>query len=622
VLRITTLTSLLLCVTSYRHYQLKIPNGDAVPHPCKPNYIWKGVGHYQVAGTGVRNVFGEDFAAAGHEWTEELCRKDSDGDGLTNGQELGDPDCEWKKEGDIPKREREITHPGICDPWDSPTCFKRTLNHPIFDTQEKWMKEMCKADEFVCHAFNDTDLKTLNITFPPTPVPAKETTYICQVFEIPEGDFHMVATQPIIYNEGVLHHMSLFGCAGDEEITNQPFECDMLATQNCQDFISIWSVGLAGECYHPDAGVRIGINGYKKVALQFHWNNPEERADLIDASGMQIHYTPNRRPNDAGMLITGSNLFYLYPGQHEVQVTGKCTPTCTTNLLTGPIKITAAWNHMHYAGIKMNIEVLRNGTSLTYLTNDPIYSYDSPERYIKDTPVEILPGDEIITNCYYRTTGKKKTIVYGDATSDEMCFGLLTFFPKRNMLYALCISENDFIFCDAADYHGCPNMDNIYSEDYFTSQEIYKEVMSNCEPFSPCLPECEALLVNQSRENACFRGKPWDILQTEILNRHPSGIKFLQHTASCSRQVYAALNGNSGNIDNNTNNTTTNTTTNNNNNNTTTTTTNNNNNNNCNNNNNNNSNNNKGPGDSAGGLVAMSSLVFFSTFSLIVWFTL
>ena len=29
-------------------------------------------------------------------WTKELCREDSDGDGRTNGQELGDPDCTWK----------------------------------------------------------------------------------------------------------------------------------------------------------------------------------------------------------------------------------------------------------------------------------------------------------------------------------------------------------------------------------------------------------------------------------------------------------------------------------------------------------------------------------------------
>lgn len=41
------------------------------------------------------NIFGTDFLAAGLVWTKELCEKDSDGDGLTNGQELGDPCCQW-----------------------------------------------------------------------------------------------------------------------------------------------------------------------------------------------------------------------------------------------------------------------------------------------------------------------------------------------------------------------------------------------------------------------------------------------------------------------------------------------------------------------------------------------
>jgi len=47
-------------------YQDRIPNGGQVPHPCKPNYIWRGVGHQNVLGGGDRNPFGLAFAAAGY----------------------------------------------------------------------------------------------------------------------------------------------------------------------------------------------------------------------------------------------------------------------------------------------------------------------------------------------------------------------------------------------------------------------------------------------------------------------------------------------------------------------------------------------------------------------------
>ena len=52
-------------------------------------------------------------------WTEALCRKDSDGDGKTNGEELGDPDCKWRV-NQTPSRNTGISHPGFCEPINTP----------------------------------------------------------------------------------------------------------------------------------------------------------------------------------------------------------------------------------------------------------------------------------------------------------------------------------------------------------------------------------------------------------------------------------------------------------------------------------------------------------------------
>ena len=40
-----------------------------------------------------------------------LCQKDSDQDGKTNGEELGDPNCQWT-EGATPELISGLTHPG------------------------------------------------------------------------------------------------------------------------------------------------------------------------------------------------------------------------------------------------------------------------------------------------------------------------------------------------------------------------------------------------------------------------------------------------------------------------------------------------------------------------------
>jgi hypothetical protein len=52
---------------------------------------------------GQKTLFGVDFENDGYYWSETLCQKDSDGDGLTNGDELGDPCCYFKV-GEFPRR--------------------------------------------------------------------------------------------------------------------------------------------------------------------------------------------------------------------------------------------------------------------------------------------------------------------------------------------------------------------------------------------------------------------------------------------------------------------------------------------------------------------------------------
>ena len=55
-----------------------------------------------------------------HDWTKALCQADSDGDGRTNGEELGDPNCNWRP-GATPSR-AATGHPGICEPLGSARC--------------------------------------------------------------------------------------------------------------------------------------------------------------------------------------------------------------------------------------------------------------------------------------------------------------------------------------------------------------------------------------------------------------------------------------------------------------------------------------------------------------------
>ncbi|CEG42390.1 atp-binding cassette superfamily [Plasmopara halstedii] len=95
-------------VLSYEAYVIKVPNGANVDGV-------KAIGHTNSVGGGARNAFGTDFDDASHTWTTELCIEDSDGDGQTNGEELGDPCCEWTSES----AKAALWSSGVSNPGDA-----------------------------------------------------------------------------------------------------------------------------------------------------------------------------------------------------------------------------------------------------------------------------------------------------------------------------------------------------------------------------------------------------------------------------------------------------------------------------------------------------------------------
>ncbi|XP_071156478.1 temptin-like [Mytilus edulis] len=126
VVQILTLCIVIVNVYCHEEYQKRIPNGNRVPNPCSKiqKSIWKAVGHFNNTHGGVEiSSFGKDFKNSNKTWTIELCNLDSDGDGKTNGEELGDPSCVWTpgKEPKVPAK----NHPGICEPVDSVRCKRQ-----------------------------------------------------------------------------------------------------------------------------------------------------------------------------------------------------------------------------------------------------------------------------------------------------------------------------------------------------------------------------------------------------------------------------------------------------------------------------------------------------------------
>ncbi|MBI1390513.1 MAG: hypothetical protein GC154_18915 [bacterium] len=74
------------------------------------------------------NKFGSDYRSNGKKWSAALAQKDSDGDGVSNGEELLDPNGSWVKGQANPGNASQVTNPGDASskpvqvqPTDTPT---------------------------------------------------------------------------------------------------------------------------------------------------------------------------------------------------------------------------------------------------------------------------------------------------------------------------------------------------------------------------------------------------------------------------------------------------------------------------------------------------------------------
>lgn len=102
----------LTCVSKAKQeYLAKIPNGDAYSRPGS-GIECQYLGHTPCLPGEDNNQFGKDFKNNNYIWDKKLCEMDSDGDGVTNGQELGDPCCEWSENRLAEVRQDGLSHPG------------------------------------------------------------------------------------------------------------------------------------------------------------------------------------------------------------------------------------------------------------------------------------------------------------------------------------------------------------------------------------------------------------------------------------------------------------------------------------------------------------------------------
>lgn len=297
------------------------------------------------------------------------------------------------------------------------------------------------------------DITVNNVTVEST----TDTLYWCKIMSIPKltAKHHIVGYEPLITrvsksHETVVHHMTLFECSTKSYPSSDSASWDVWVRSSgtvcnsnlltprdwdsCSTPVAVWSIGASGQFLPAHVGIPMGgPSGAKYYMLEIHYDNPNG-LKAVDHSGFRIHYTPQLRANDGGIIISGvsiSDTQIIPPGQKLYRNVGICGPSCSNVLFPDDgIKIISGTLHSHRAGRKMSLRHVRGGKELERIIEDDNYDYKYQQFHQLANETVVLPGDYIITDCAYETVHRKRATFGGYSTKQEMCLSFITYYPK------------------------------------------------------------------------------------------------------------------------------------------------------------------------------------------------
>jgi cytochrome c5 len=261
----------------------------------------------------------------------------------------------------------------------------------------------------------------------PYAVGTGNTQYICWAFSVPAsitGRQHAVRFEPVVVNTAHLHHMLLFrnsradAQAGPVDCTSWPYNYEMVAG---------WAPGRQAVDMPP--GVGVPVNAGDQFVLQAHYNAVTSPA--TDASGMRMVVVDTPNLIDAGILWSGV-IFGTAISGPNVSKTGVCS-------IGSPITVFSDFPHMHRTGTHITLDVQRAGSGTwTNLVDVSPWSFDDqPNSPIPQAEQMINRNDQLRTTCWWDTMGR--SISYGEASNDEMCFNFIYHYPLMSNQYA-CVT--------------------------------------------------------------------------------------------------------------------------------------------------------------------------------------
>jgi len=283
------------------------------------------------------------------------------------------------------------------------------------------------------------DPETANATFPvdfqmPEIVldSSEHTAYRCVIFNMP---LHLkVVSWESVWGNGVtiedgyqpvwLHHQSLSYCESpnekfsEEQLSGKPFDC-YSKMPSCDTQIVHGQNGIIDL---PSAS-HLPLQGGGVYMLLIHIENPQELQLGKTRPGIRVWTEPLQVPatSQPGRLLRYSAHFdsiNIPPGAEPYEMSFMISAEATKAVLPeAGLQVAASTIHMHQAGIRANVQLIRDGVHVAnvYETKGFDFAMQTPKYDLW----KLLPGDALIVSCSFKPD-MNRNILGGWGTDDEM----------------------------------------------------------------------------------------------------------------------------------------------------------------------------------------------------------
>ncbi|XP_041782918.1 MOXD1 homolog 2-like [Anopheles merus] len=301
----------------------------------------------------------------------------------------------------------------------------------------------------------DSRTRTIELKNKDVPIPQTDDNLRwCTMFKLDQfvRKHHVIRYEPVIESRSNiphLRHIVLYECQGSTpelEIMSREFGRSCMEAEKelltCNSIVAAWSRGSEGFTYPLEAGYPLDSYQARFYMMETHYtgfqSNSVDLTPRVDNSGLRLYYTTTLRKHDAGVLSVGMQPNWRHiipPGQDRVLSEGHCIEECTQRAFPRPgINIFAVMMQTNGMGRQIRFRQVRSREELTPIAHDGNVDANYQEYRRLHTPVKALPGDRLIAECTYDSTGRKQIALGGYSSRDETCLVLSLYYPRQKEL--------------------------------------------------------------------------------------------------------------------------------------------------------------------------------------------